>query len=669
MSTDEHSSTLLKLHPDWVSMDFDKLDKSFYNNDGIPLSETIKNLKARTLKEALQNGNLDILPEYLRSTEGLINNEFRMKIWPILLGIGQREDKVEEDVPVKEPTDSPNLKLNRLSVTSFILKDLDLNDLPPHRDEDQVRLDIQRSFTVLSHMQSFLYLQNESFTNIYSTADIDALKKNLLNLIVKILRKYPCLNYYQGYHDIASIILIVCYQRTGDSTSSENEELAFKILEKLTIFHLRDYMITDINLSVNHLKLIPSLLEVVDSELFELIKQSSNSYIMYSGFHYDYNFYQGLSSILTFYSHDLTNLHQLLIIWDFVLSYNSVIANIYLYAALLMFHKENIFKELNIDPRDLTSSEETDIDVDLVHSLVSPNNLLKSLKDCDLIQILNDTKRLIERYSFDDLYNSDVTYDVWFKEFNKNSVLLNTSDILVDSKTKNEKYHYLLLNDSDPPDISLNDLVQIQDEEMSKQTVYNLSLQQRLMEQQDELSNSTSDLDSSITNLLSSSITSLTSATSSINTKIVTTSSILFKNLFYHDEPSEAESKVTNTKKHKGILTTFYKVSFTVGFIGFMIHFLLIKNDPNYQSLNILRLISGSLSTFRKFGSHIIDKEYLKEISDFIANASGEVMLSVGRTINGVYGSLKDSELVNNGIHIGQIGLGNLRNSVYGFIG
>lgn len=670
MSLKEHSHTLLLLHPDWVSMDFDKLGKSFYNNDGVPLSDTVKSLKARTLNDALQNKSTDALAEYLRSTEGLINNEFRMKIWPLLLGIFEQETEADEEISKQQSmVDSPNLKLNRQSVTSFLLNDLDLNDLPPHKDEDQVKLDIQRSFTVLSQMQSYHQLQNESFTAIFSNSDIDLLKKSLLNIIIKILRKYPCLNYYQGYHDIASIILIVCYEQNGEANPSKNEELAFKLLEKLTVFHLRDYMITDINLSINHLKLIPSLLEVTDTDLFELIKQSSNSYIMSSGFHYDYNFYQGLSSILTFYSHDLNNLHQLLIIWDFILSYNSVIVNVYLYVALLKFHKEDIFNQLNIDPSDLLDSEGADIDIDLVHTLVSPNNLFKSMTDSDLNQILNNTRTLIESYLISDIENSDVTYDVWFKEFNQNSVLLNTSDILVDRKTKDLKYNYLIVNDENPSDSSLNDLVQLQDEEMSKQTVYNISLQQRLLEQQEELSNSTSDLDTSLPNLLSSSITSFTSASSSINTKIANTSSMIFKKLFYHDGSPTPEGKLNNNNKHNVLLTNFYRISFTVGFIGFMMHFLLIKNDPSYQSLNITRLVSGSLSMIQKCGSHILDLESIRSLSDFVINASNGVAYETGEVIRGMYTSLKDSEIVNSGINIGQVGLGNLRNNIYGFIG
>ena len=73
------------------------------------------------------------------------------------------------------------------------------------------------------------------------------------------------------------------------------------MLENLAIYHLRDYLISDINLSINHLRLIPTILEIVDNQLFQLIKQTSNSSIQSQGLNYDYKFYQALSSILTIY--------------------------------------------------------------------------------------------------------------------------------------------------------------------------------------------------------------------------------------------------------------------------------------------------------------------------------------------------------------------------------
>ena len=151
------SSHLVQLHPDWVLMDVDRLGKSFYYNDGNPLSESLKQLKHKTLNEAIKNNNIDFLKEHLRSSEGLMDNELRCKIWPLFLEI---------------PSIDENSDLVLQQSASCFLDDLNVNDLPPHRDEEQIKLDIKRSFTIVSHLRSTT-VDHSSFTGIYSCSDID----------------------------------------------------------------------------------------------------------------------------------------------------------------------------------------------------------------------------------------------------------------------------------------------------------------------------------------------------------------------------------------------------------------------------------------------------------------------------------------------------------------
>lgn len=677
-ATASSNSTLLnQLHPDWVDMDIENLGKSFYNSEYLPLSNTIKSLKAKTLQEALLNQQEDILIEYLQSTEGLINNRIRSKVWPILLGLKQNQDDsvdldsngAEDYMSASDSSIKPLKKLTLSESASFLLEDLDFNDLPPHRDEDQIKLDIQRSFTILSHAQSFLQQsQAESYTTMYSNSDIEELRKKLMSLIIKVLRKYPSLHYYQGYHDIASIILLVCYDNGQQSQPKVNEELAFLLLEKLSVFHLRDFMITDINLSVDHLKLIPALLECIDSKLFGLLMQTSNVYIATDGLYYDYTFYQALSSILTFFSHDINNLHHLLVIWDFSLAQNSVLANIYIYVSFLLHYKEKIFEELNIS-HVLASDEDcfdfSNVDADLLHTLISPASLFSDLTDADLIKILNKTKELIKNYPINELENTSRTFKLWFNDLNKHSVLLNTSDINTDRIAKNEKYDSLLsgslsetlskstssenaTHQEFPEDLSA--LIKSQDEEMVLQTKYDASVQQRIFEQQESLATSMSsvcddELNSSYP-LLSSSLSSLSSASSSINTKIVKTSSLLFKKLFSvpsHESDENKSHDVTKRNRHLSLFSNITKISFTIGLIGFLLHFLLVRNHPR-----VLRLIP------------------LNEITNELSSKSMNMAAGVGNNLGKLFNYIATYGVVNRGLHMGQLGLGNIREGVYG---
>lgn len=61
----------------------------------------------------------------------------------------------------------------------------------PHRDEPQVELDVQRSFLHLG-----------------DTSERRKRREQLLYIIQHVLRAHPMLHYYQGYHDVVSVLLV-----------------------------------------------------------------------------------------------------------------------------------------------------------------------------------------------------------------------------------------------------------------------------------------------------------------------------------------------------------------------------------------------------------------------------------------------------------------------------
>ncbi|KAL6451713.1 GYP8 GTPase-activating protein GYP8 [Candida maltosa Xu316] len=543
----------------------------------------------------------------------------------------------------------------KVSPESF-LEDLKYVDVPPHKDEDQVKLDIQRSFTILNHIQSISYSGSSSYATILTTKDIDNLKTKLSHLIIKLLRKYSCLHYYQGFHDIASIILLVCYvpNDKSDDFNNNGEDEANDVLEKLAIFHLRDYMVIDINLSIDHLRLIPMILEMVDDQLFTLIKQTSNSYVHSEGLHYDYKFYQALSSILTIYSHDLSTITQILTIWDFSLSYNSVLINMYIYAATLITFKDRIWEKLHLEQDECNFES---VDQDLVHTAVSPSSLFEELTDSDLIKILNKAKELFEAYPVDGLLNKEKTWDIWFGKYNLNSVLCNTSS---PSSSKNEKFvkfkKYLT------PE-KLSEVILKQNDEISQQSLDELQHQQKIFaelqqQKEDELSQSIQSIqydDESSDNSLSSSLTLASSLTSSSLHRIK--SSLLFKKFFNSEQgqshPDEEKNVVVRNKNWLLSTNTIYRVSVTIGFIGVIMHFILVKYDNLHYS-NFLHSLSRS---FRS----ILDHEPVYTLSSI-----GSIMVNdFEDCFSSVLYYVKNSHFTS-GI-LDQVGIGNLRSTIYGF--
>lgn len=648
-----------QLEKDWV--DFDALDTSLYR-DETPLSEAVKSLKIKAVEEALAAGKPELVAEYSRATEGLVSTHLRAKVWPLLL---------EVDIPTNTYPDVTD----RL----FAVPDVDhlgTNDLPPHKDEGQVMLDIKRLFTVMSHFNSFHGSVNSSFTTILSLDEIDQLRKRLFCLVVRVLRKHPSLNYYQGYHDVASVVLLVF-----NDLGASNDELAFMLLEKLTVNHLRDFMISDIALSINHLKLIPCIVEEVDPTLFKLIRQSSNSAFMSNGAYFDYKFLQALLSILTLFSHDVSNSSHLLVMWDFIFSYNSVATSMYIYVAAMLHFRSSIFASLNVSQ----TSNFLSVDSDLVHTLLSPNNLLSSMTDSDLVKILSSARQLMEDYPPSNWARRAETIDVWFGEFNQHSVLCTTSkldslavqsttDVLSDDSSDPEQTEYDLASNSEKPQGGLNwqsvsteseleSLIMLQEEEQRKETIHETELFQRVLEQ-DSLVSSVVSLDgddSSRMPLLSSSLSNLSAASSYINHKVMHSSSIFFKKLFSRSDSEEPESAVTKRNPHSSLQSKLYRVSFTIGFVGFLIHFLL-KNSEGHHT-GIFRIMHGDFSAYKSILS-IFDWGFMRHE---MANFGNELVSGASRVTSDAVSYLKDSEVVNVGLDFTQVGLGLLRNSVYAF--
>lgn len=86
-----------------------------------------------------------------------------------------------------------------------------------HRDEYQIKLDTTRSFVLYPHNPS--------------DHQRGQLQTDLHELIVALFRKRPKLNYFQGYHDIVSVLFLTL-----------PKQLQLPCVEKLSLHRLRDSM-------------------------------------------------------------------------------------------------------------------------------------------------------------------------------------------------------------------------------------------------------------------------------------------------------------------------------------------------------------------------------------------------------------------------------------------
>jgi hypothetical protein len=127
-----------------------------------------------------------------------------------------------------------------------------------HPEEEQVTLDVDRAFV--------FYPRFNDDEDDVAERKRDELKQKLQQLICLVLRKTPQLSYYQGYHDIAQVILLV-YDM--DVTK------AAPVLDYISRHFLRDYMLPHIEGTIDILKLIPPILTLGDPYLGKWCAESS----------------------------------------------------------------------------------------------------------------------------------------------------------------------------------------------------------------------------------------------------------------------------------------------------------------------------------------------------------------------------------------------------------
>lgn len=208
------------------------IENGFVNNEDtrseLKFDKVLENTKEVTkrkeIEEALKsNDSSKSTWQKLAIDEfGLVGDDLRKKIWPLLLDI---DPNCKDVIP-------------------------SLQELSTHTEYNQVVLDVDRS---LSRFPPGIPLEQRL-----------ALQDQLTVLILRVIIKYPHLMYYQGYHDVAITFLLVV-----------GEVVSFKIMEYLSTNNLRECMEATMDKTSYRLNYIYALLEKVDEELFHFLESAS----------------------------------------------------------------------------------------------------------------------------------------------------------------------------------------------------------------------------------------------------------------------------------------------------------------------------------------------------------------------------------------------------------
>ncbi|ANB13102.1 Gyp8p [Sugiyamaella lignohabitans] len=405
----------------WIEMNPTDVGNSIFTEKG-PLSATKHNFKISSIETAYRLNDLELLQTLAKSRKGLVNNELRRKVWPVLLGLSspdvsvvsskldiaatdldkerqdnvrpvdkldiyghgrggidsekdsaadgdsekgdnQPDDRSTETVSIQDEAQSPTASqfpsegVSSLSLDSQLKSPLESDSelvsqvissyslaCPECKDKDQVKLDVDRSFV------------------FYPQDPPKELAVKLLNVICTVLADNPDLCYYQGYHDIAQVILLV--HETDLYSHTPPDPQVYKILEAISLQMLRDFMTPGLSPALLHLDFIPLIVTLEDAYLGELIRNNPP--------------YYALSAVLTLFSHHVHSLEEISVVFDYIIASQNMAMPIYMYIALIISQKA-VLKKAASDPDNIHSILSTiadDFDGDLFDQVLKPASKL-----------------------------------------------------------------------------------------------------------------------------------------------------------------------------------------------------------------------------------------------------------------------------------------------------
>lgn len=187
----------------------------------------------------------------------------------------------------------------------------------------QVQLDVKRSFSNIT---------NKDLKQKY--------QRILQQLILNVLRRNVHFSYYQGYHDVASIFILLftdIEKTESDSTLAVELELVSEMLYHFSLLYLRDFLMSTLDFTMDQLRVVPKIFAKLDTEIYETLFGNSDPKLVVSA---------PVSCLLTFFSHDLNNTEQIFDIFNTVVENKTMSWVIYIYCLIIVQNKKTLMKSV-----------------------------------------------------------------------------------------------------------------------------------------------------------------------------------------------------------------------------------------------------------------------------------------------------------------------------------
>lgn len=173
-------------------------------------------------------------------------------------------------------------------------------------------------------------------------------------MIIQVLRQHPNLSYFQGFHDIVQVFLLVL-----------GVDHAAEAVAHLALLRIRDFMLPSLSPSLAHLRLMPAIIKAVDPELYQHLSQTEPFF--------------ALAATLTLYAHDIQEYGDIARLFDFLLAHGAVVS-VYFFAIIVLSRRKELFEIPADEP-------------EMLHSVLS-----KLPKPLDLEALISRTIALFKEY-------------------------------------------------------------------------------------------------------------------------------------------------------------------------------------------------------------------------------------------------------------------------------
>ncbi|KUI63097.1 GTPase-activating protein gyp10 [Cytospora mali] len=266
--------------------------------------------KMDQILDACRRRDIEELQSLAESPGGFVTDGLRQQAWPILLGVPVRFPSDNGDDKPSNTTDDDAVR-----ITASEADDGSWKDLPPHSEEGQVKLDVDRAFVYYPDYQSDEERARQ--------------KDELSSLILSVLRRNPYLSYFQGYHDICQVLLLVLPPSLRSPT-----------MARLSTLRIRDFMLPNLKAAISQLRLIPDILQAADPKLWHHLSQTEPFF--------------ALSGTLTMYAHDVQSLGEITRLFDVLLAREPVFS-VYMFARIVLDRRAELFDTPADEPEMLHS--------------------------------------------------------------------------------------------------------------------------------------------------------------------------------------------------------------------------------------------------------------------------------------------------------------------------